>query len=151
MKHFMANEWDKARALKRGGHQPILSLDDDSAERRYRLEPVEKGTPESLFERGWALALLNDVMARLEEEYGRDGKREWMEAMRPALTDDSSSICYSAIAEKLGMAETAARVAVHRLRGRYRRLIRAEVASTVASPGEVDEEMHHLFRVLTGG
>ena len=151
MKHFMANEWDKAHAQKRGGRQPILSLDDDSAERRYQLEPVEKRTPESLFERGWALALLDDVLARLEEEYGRVGKGEWMEAMRPALTNDSSSICYSGIARKLGMTETAARVAVHRLRQRYRRLIRAEVASTVASPGEADEEMHHLFQVLAGG
>jgi len=151
VKNFMANEWDKAHSLKRGGRQPILSLDDDSAEQRYRLEPVEKDTPESLFERGWALALLNDVLARLEKEYDRDGKAEWMEAMRPALTNDSGSILYSDIAVKLGMTETAARVAVHRLRQRYRRLIRAEVASTVASPGEVDEEMHHLFQVLARG
>ena len=150
MKHFLANEWHKAHARKRGGRQPILSLDDDSAEQRYRLEPVETSTPETLFERGWALALLDDVLARLEREYGRGGKQELLEAMRPALTMDQGSIRYGQIAEKLGMTGTAARVAVHRLRHRYRRLIRAEVANTVATPEEVDEEMRHLFRVLAG-
>lgn len=148
MKHFMANEWNKAHTQKRGGNNPILSLNDDTAEERYRLEPVDKSTPESLYERGWALALLNDVLVRLEQEYGREGKKEWMEAMRPALTADRDSIAYDEIAGKLGMTETAARVAVHRLRQRYRRLIRTEVASTVASEAEVDEEMSHLFRVL---
>lgn len=150
MKHFLANEWHKAHAQKRGGYQFVLSLDDGAAEERYRLEPVETTTPETLFERGWALALLNDVLARLEREYGREGKPELLEAMRPALTMDRGSICYGAIAEKLGVNETAARVAVHRLRQRYRRLLRAEVANTVATPEEVDEEMQHLFRVLAG-
>ena len=149
MKHFMANEWNKAHAQKRGGGQPILSLDDDTAEHRYRLEPVEKATPESLFERGWALTLLDGVLARLEEEYRQTGKQAWMEAMRPALTSDRGAIDYAEMAHKLDMTETAARVAVHRLRQRYRQLIRAEVASTVASPEEVDAEMSHLFQVLT--
>jgi len=151
MKHFMANEWNKAQAQKRGGGQPIVSLNDDSAEHRYRLEPAEKATPESLFERGWALTLLEGVLARLEEEYRREGKQAWMEAMRPALTTDQGAIDYTELAHKLGMTETAARVAVHRLRQRYRQLIRAEVASTVASPEEVEAEMSHLFQVLTSG
>ena len=151
MKHFMANEWDKAQTQKRGGGQPVLSLDDDSAEDRYRLEPAEKATPESLFEQGWALTLLDSVLARLEEEYRRDGKQALMEAMRPALTADREAIDYTEMAHKLGMTEAAARVAVHRLRQRYRQLIRAEVASTVASPEEVEAEMHHLFQVLTNG
>jgi RNA polymerase sigma factor (sigma-70 family) len=151
MKHFMANEWNKAQAQKRGGGHSVLSLNDDSAESRYRLEPVEKSTPETLFERGWAVTLLDGVLARLEEEHGRTGKQAWMDAMRPALTADRGTIDYASIADKLGITETAARVAVHRLRQRYRQLIRAEVASTVASPEEVDEEMNHLFRVLTNG
>jgi DNA-directed RNA polymerase specialized sigma24 family protein len=151
MKHFMANEWNKAHAQKRGGGQPALSLDDDSAEHRYRLEPVEKATPESLFERGWALTLLEGVLGRLEEEYRREGKQAWMDAMRPALTADHEAIDYTEMAHKLGATETAARVAVHRLRQRYRQLIRTEVASTVASPEEVEAEMHHLFEVLTNG
>lgn len=151
MKHFMANEWNKAQAQKRGGGQPVRSLNDDSAEHRYRLEPAEKATPESLFERGWAITLLEGVLARLEEEYRRTGKQAWMAAMRPALTTDRGAIDYAEMAPKLGMTETAARVAVHRLRQRYRKLIRAEVASTVASPEEVEAEMHHLFQVLTNG
>jgi DNA-directed RNA polymerase specialized sigma24 family protein len=151
MKHFMANEWNKALAQKRCGGQPILSLNDDSAEYRHRLEPAESATPESLFERGWAVTLLDGVLARLEEEYCRAGKQAWMEAMRAALTTDRGAIDYAGMARKLGVTETAARVAVHRLRQRYRQLIRAEVASTVASPEEVEAEMHHLFRVLTNG
>jgi RNA polymerase sigma-70 factor (ECF subfamily) len=151
MKHFMANEWNRALAQKRGGGNPLFSLDDDSAEHRYRLEPAEKATPESLFERGWALALLEGVLARLEEEHRREGKQAWMEAMRPALTTDRGALDYAGMAHKLDITETAARVAVHRLRQRYRQLIRAEVASTVASPEEVEAEMHHLFQVLTDG
>jgi RNA polymerase sigma-70 factor (ECF subfamily) len=149
MKHFMANQWNKAQAQKRGGGQPILSLDEDFAEHRYRLEPAEKATPESLFERGWALTLLEGVLARLEEEYRRAGKQAWMEAMRPALTTDRGAIGYAGMAQTLGITETAARVAVHRLRQRYREFIRAEVAGTVASPEEVEAEMRHLFQVLT--
>jgi RNA polymerase sigma-70 factor (ECF subfamily) len=149
MKHFMANEWNKAQAQKRGGGQPLLSLNDDSAEHRYRLEPVEKATPESLFERGWALTLLEGVLTRLEAEYRQEGKHAWMEAIRPALTTDRGAIDYAAMAQRLSVTETAARVAVHRLRQRYRQLIRAEVASTVASPEEVEAEMHHLFQALT--
>jgi RNA polymerase sigma factor (sigma-70 family) len=151
MKHFMTNEWNKAHAQKRGGGQPILSLNDDSAEHRYRLEPAEEATPESLFERGWALTLLEGVLARLEEEYRREEKQGWMEAMRPALTTDRGALDYTEIARQLGVTETAARVAVHRLRQRYRQLIRGEVASTVASPEEVEAEMSHLFQVLTNG
>ncbi|MGA2244544.1 MAG: sigma factor [Verrucomicrobiota bacterium] len=149
LQHFITNEWHKAHAQKRGGHHAILSLNDDSAERRYELEPVQNATPESLFERGWALALLNDVLARLEAEYGREGKAAWMEAMRPVLTADGNAIRYGEIAARLEITETAARVAAHRLRQRYRRMIRAAVADTVDSPDEVEGEMRHLFEVLS--
>jgi len=149
MKHFMANEWNRSHAQKRGCGQPIQSLHDDSAERCYGLEPVEKATPESLFERRWALTLLDTVLARLEEEHRREGKLVWMEATRSALTTDRGAIDYKEVAHKLEITETAARVAVHRLRQRYRQLIRAEVARTVASPLEVETEMRHLFQVLT--
>ena len=148
MKHFMTNEWNKAHAAKRGGCQPVLSLDEDSAEQRYRLEPVEQMTPEILFERGWALALLNDILLRLEQEYAREGKKGWMDALRPALTADRESINYRHIASQLDVTETAARVAVHRLRQRYRLLIQTEVAHTVTSPDQVAAEMRHLFQIL---
>jgi RNA polymerase sigma factor (sigma-70 family) len=152
MKHFMANEWNKALAQKRGGGQSILSLNDDSAEHRYQLEPADKATPESLFERGWAVTLLEGVLARLEEEeFRRTGNQAWMESLRPALTTDREALDYAEMAHKLGMTETAARVTAHRLRRRYRQLIRAEVAGTVSSPEEVEAEMRHLFRVLTNG
>ena len=150
MKHFMANEWHKAQAWKRGGRQRVLLLDEAAAEQRYRLEPVDEMTPEVLFERGWALALLNDVLRQLEQEYVREGKKAWMDAMRPALTADRESIRYDQLAGQLDISETAARVAVHRLRQRYRRLIQAEVANTVTSPDQVAEEMRHLFQVLAG-
>jgi RNA polymerase sigma-70 factor (ECF subfamily) len=150
MKRFMINEWKKEHVQRRGGHPPAPSLDDDSAEQRYQLEPVEKRTPESLFERGWALSLLDSVLLKLEREYAREEKREWMEVMRPALTAEREAINYAGMAAKLNMTETAARVAVHRLRKQYRGLIRSEVARTVASPDEVDEEMRHLFQVLAG-
>jgi DNA-directed RNA polymerase specialized sigma24 family protein len=148
MQHFMANEWNKAHAQKRGGLQPILSLDSDVAEKQYQLESAEKNTPETLFERGWAMSLLNGVLLKLEEEYRIEGKSQWMEVLRPALTVDRDAIIYADLALKLGIAETAARVAVHRLRRRYRHLIQSEIARTVASEGEVKEEMRHLFQVL---
>jgi RNA polymerase sigma factor (sigma-70 family) len=149
MRHFILNEWKKENRQKRGGGQTILSLNDDSAENRYQLEPIEKKTPETMFERNWALSLLDGVLAKLEQEYSREGKTEWMLVMRPALTSDRGSIDYADMAAKLGMTETAARVAVHRLRQQYRRLIRAEVAHTVAAPEEVDAEIGHLFRSLS--
>ena len=91
------------------------------------------------------------MLARLEEEYRAEGKQAWIEALRPALTLDRDAIDYAGMAHELGLTETAARVAVHRLRQRYRRLIRAEVAGTVASIAEVEAEMRHLFQVLTNG
>ena len=151
MKHFMANEWNKAQTQKRGGGQALLSLDEQDAEGRYRLEPAERVTPESLFERRWALTLLESVLKRLEAEYRREGREDWMEALRPALTTGGEGLNYAELAQQFKTTEAAARVAVHRLRHRYRQLIRAEVANTVASPGEVEAEMHHLFQVLTHG
>ena len=152
MKHFIwPTSRNRSHAQKRDCGQPLQSLNDDSAERRYGLEPVEKATPESLFERRWALTLLDAVLARLEEEHRREGKLHWMETMRSALATDRGAIDYKAVAHKLDMTETSARVAVHRLRQRYRQLIRAEVACTVTSPLEVETEMRHLFQVLING
>jgi RNA polymerase sigma factor (sigma-70 family) len=151
MKHFLANEWHKARAEKRGGKAVTVSLDEqEAAESRFSKEPADTSTPETAFERSWALALLQDVLNRLEQEYAAEGKKDWMAALRPALTLDSETL-YSEIAERLGIAETAARVAVHRLRKQYRQLIRQELAGTVSSREEVDSEMRHLLEVLSRG
>ena len=151
MKHFLANEWHKARAQKRSAREPLISLDDASAEIQFRSEPSSGSSPEALFDRGWALALLRRVLNRLEEEYRSEGKQAWMEAMRPALSMESRSINYPEMAGRLNATENATRVAVHRLRQRYRQLIRYEVASTVSSRNEVDEELRYLFQVLANG
>ena len=149
LKHFLANEWQKARAQKRGGGLVLVYLDDDSAEHRYALEPATESTPESLYERRWALALLEGVLLRLDNEYRLEGKGELFDALKSSLTVNRSTVAYPDLAAKLGLAEGAVRVAVHRLRKRYRQLLRAEVAHTVSSPDEVDEEMHYLFQVLS--
>jgi RNA polymerase sigma-70 factor (ECF subfamily) len=146
MKHFLANEWNKAHAQKRGGRCAVISLDDDTAERCYADEPV--ATPEKLFDRRWALALLDGVLARLEEELCREGKAEEFAALSGSLAAQRTALPYAELATRLGMTEGAVRVAVHRLRQRYRQLLREEVAHTVAAPEEVDEELQYLFQVL---
>ncbi|GAT33543.1 RNA polymerase sigma-70 factor, ECF subfamily [Terrimicrobium sacchariphilum] len=150
MKRFLANEWHRAHAQKRGGHLPILSLDEESAETRFSREPAHTASPDILYERNWALALLENVLCRLEDDLSREGKTAWADILRPLLTSGRGEIDYAATASQLGISEGAARVAVHRLRQRYRQLIRSEVAETVGSEDEVDEELRHLFQVLSG-
>jgi RNA polymerase sigma-70 factor (ECF subfamily) len=146
LKHFLAGERDRARTLKRGGGQPLISLDAQSAETRYKLEPADTGSPEKDFERQWALALLEQVLARLRGEFVRAGREQHFEELKAALT--GGQIPYDQIAGRLKLKEGAVRVAVHRLRQRYKDLIRAEIAETVASPAELDSEMQHLFAAL---
>ncbi len=146
MRHFLANEWDRAHRLKRGGGQAILSLDAESAESRYALEPADPVTADRIFERRWALTLLEQVLARLREEFVSVGREKLFEALKQALTGEK--IPYGEIASRLKLNEGAVRVAVHRLRLRYRELIRAEIAQTVATEDEVDAEVQHLFAAL---
>jgi len=150
MNHFLANEWDKARAQKRGGGVLHLPLQFDTAETRYVREPADNVTPEQHFERRWALTLLETVVNGLRAEYERDGKAELFEALDPCLVGDRTSQPYEELARKLGISEGAVKSAVHRLRRRYRQLLREEIAQTVAGPGEVDEELRHLIAVLGG-
>jgi RNA polymerase sigma-70 factor (ECF subfamily) len=151
MERFLANEWDKVRALKRGGPQRLVSLQLDTGETQYRAEPVDLRTPEQMFERRWALTLLAEVMHLIEAEYRTEGKGAWFAALRPCLVGDRASLPDAQLAAQLGLNEGAVRVAVHRLRQRYRKLLRAEIAHTVASDEEVDAEMRHLFKVLASG
>ncbi len=137
LKHFLANEWDKARAQKRGGRFTFISAD---AETKYRAEPADELSPDKLLDRQWALALLDQVLARLAAEEPAD-----FEHLKPYLTAGGGAIPYAEVAGKLDMTEGAVKVAVHRLRKRYRQLLREEIAHTVASPAEVDEEIRHLF------
>ena len=146
MRHFLANEWDRAHALKRGGGQTPISLDSSSAEERYALEPADPMTADRLYERRWALTLLEQVLARLKREFGAAGKETLFEELKPSLT--GGRVSYAEIAARLQAQETAVRVAAHRFRLRYRDLIRAEIAETVAGPGEVDAELARLFAAL---
>jgi RNA polymerase sigma factor (sigma-70 family) len=150
MKHFLANDWNKAGTQKRGGHIALVSLDADKAETQYGRHAVTEESPDRLFERRWAVALLDRVLGGLEEEYRREDKGGLFAALKPSLATDRNALSYPTLAASLGISEGAARVAVHRLRQRYREMLRAEVGHTVVSAGEVEEEMHYLFQVLAG-
>ncbi len=148
LNHFLTNEWDKARAWKRGGRLEMPPLQVESVEDHLRDEPADTATPEQCYERRWALALLDEVMKRLGQEQEREGKAELYAALKPCLAGDREAQPYAVLAARLGLSEGAVKVAVHRLRQRYRQLLREEIAHTVASPTEVDAEMRHLFGVL---
>jgi RNA polymerase sigma factor (sigma-70 family) len=150
LKHFLANEWDKAKAQKRGGHHVLIPIDVRSAETSYALEPVENVTPETIFERRWALALLQNVLAQLRAEYLREGKTKLFDQLRSTLTGERQTLPYAEIGTRLQMSEAAVKVAVHRLRQRYRELLRKEIAHTVSGPEEVEDEMRGLFAALGG-
>lgn len=146
--HFLANEWDKTQAWKRGGRLEIVPLQFDTAESRYREEPADTATPEQCYERRWALALLEAVMMRLQREHAGPGEAAVFTELKPCLLGDAEAQPYAVLAGKLGRSEGAVKVAVHRLRQRYRQLLREEIGQTVASPAEVEAEMRHLFGVL---
>ena len=148
MKRFLANEWDKAKTLKRGGDVHLMPLQMDSAESRYAQEPADASTPEQAFEKQWALALLDSVLNQLREDYAQAGKAVLFDTLKPCLIGDRAQQSYAALAEHLAMTEGAVKTAVCRLRERYRDHLKAEIAHTVASPSEVHEELRHLFRVL---
>jgi RNA polymerase sigma factor (sigma-70 family) len=148
LKRFLANEWDRLRAQKRGGGQAVMSLDTESAEERYRIEPAEGATADRIFERRWALTLLDQTMARLREEFTAAGKVEEFAHLKECLTADRGEISYAAVAGKLGQSEATARVAVHRLRKRFRELFREEIAQTVSSAEEIEGEVRYLMGVL---
>jgi DNA-directed RNA polymerase specialized sigma24 family protein len=147
LKHFTANERQRAAAQKRGGNKPVLSFDFAAAESVYTMEPAHDMTPEKIFDRRWALTVLDRVSKRLREEFIRDGKREQFERLGPFLTQRAS---YAEVAAALHTSAGAARVAVHRMRNRYRDLLREEVAQTVAGPEEIDQEIRDLLSALGG-
>lgn len=145
--HFLCNERDRARAGKRGGGRPVLPLDFPDAEGRYGREPAHQLTPEKLFERRWALTLLERVLARLREESEAAGKVALFERLKGSLVGDPAAGSYAAAAADLGSTEAAVKMAVHRLRRRYRALLEDEIAVTVG-PGQVEEEVRALFAAL---
>ena len=148
MNHLLANEWDKARALKRGGGHKIISLDAEAAEGRLMQEAAADDSPEKAFDRRWALTLLDRSLAQMREEFAAAGKLPQFDALKGFLSNVAGDGDYPALAEKLGMEAGAVAVAVHRLRVRYREMVRAEIAQTVAGEDELKGEMRHLFASL---
>ncbi len=146
---FCANEWDRARAQKRGGGQAIFSLNLDTAERRYHAEPADDLSADRIFERRWALTLIEQTMARLRKEYETAGKTRDFDLLKSFLTADGGDAPYAELAVTLGQNEGALRVAVHRLRKRFRELFRQEIAQTVSDPTEIDGELRHLMNALS--
>jgi RNA polymerase sigma factor (sigma-70 family) len=147
LRHFLSNERDRARTLKRGGQYKLLSLEIETAEERYQLEPHDEMTPDRVFDRRWALTLLDRALSRLREEHRTGGKSETFEALKEFLTGDTD-MPYSAVAGALGMSEGAIKVAVHRLRRRFRDLLTDEIAQTVLDPHDVDHELQHLLQAV---
>lgn len=147
VRHFLVNEYHRGRAQKRGGGRVPLSLDFQTADQRYALEPADRRSPEVLFERQWALALVETTLARLKDEAHRFGSEARFERLKGFLTGESRDH-YADAARDLGMSEGAVKVAVHRLRRRFASLLREAVTDTVESPEEVDAEIRHLFSIL---
>ena len=151
LRNFAANEYHRDSALKRGGEVAVLSLDIETAEGRFQHEPATHETPERVFDRLWASALLGRVLSRLQAEttVARDGRTAVFERLKPYLTGDEPQLSYAETASDLGMSVTAVKVAVHRLRKRFRELVRDEIAHTVSSADEVELELRHLWSVVS--
>jgi RNA polymerase sigma-70 factor (ECF subfamily) len=145
MTHFLANEWDKSQAQKRGGGQRLISFDDATAEERYQLEPVEHTTPETLFERRWAQTLVGVVLDRLAVE--TEEKR--FEVLKRFLLEDKGAVSYDDAAAQLRMTVPAVTSAIHRMRARFRSLLVEEVSNTVDTPDAVESELRHLLAALS--
>jgi RNA polymerase sigma-70 factor (ECF subfamily) len=148
VKNYLANEWDRAHAKKRGGESVVASLDFESAERKLGLASVGQASPEKVFERRWAATLLERVLEKLRAELEASGHRERANRLLPLLTDETAGLPYKTIAAELGMSESAVKVAVHRMRKRYGALLREEVAELVEGPDQVDGEIRHLFSAV---
>ncbi len=148
-RHFASKEREKARALKRGGGRKALPLDFEDGESRYLLEPADERTPERIYERRWALTLLDETLDRLRTEHDVAGRADLFEALRGTLSGGETAP-YADLGARLGMSEGAVKVAVHRLRKRYREVLRSLIAETVAEPGDVDDEIRHLLDALAG-
>jgi RNA polymerase sigma factor (sigma-70 family) len=148
LKHYLANERDRSRAWKRGGRHVIVPLQTDMAESRYGAEPVDTLSADQIYDRRWALTVLDRVMFQLRIEFRRRGK-EWMfDQLKNCLTPERAALSYAELARQVGLSESALKVSIHRLRQRYRELIQDEIAQTVGDPGLVREEMRELMNVL---
>ena len=148
LKHFLVNEWEKARTAKRGGGQAALPLEEELAESRYLAEPSRELPPDQMFEKRWAITVLEQVLARLRQESVAAGKGELFELLKDFLWGDKNLASQTEIGASLGLSASAVKSAVHRLRLRYRELLRSEIANTVARSEDIDEELRYLVSVL---
>lgn len=149
LKRFLANEWDRQHAQKRGGFAPVVMIDHDLAETQFGGEPTQTEPPDVLLERQWAVTLIGQVMGRLQTEYTTSGRSELFGYLRASLTRDDTAIAYVEIAARLQTTTAAVKMAAHRLRARYQVLLRKEIARTVASPDDIEDEIRHLFSVFS--
>jgi RNA polymerase sigma factor (sigma-70 family) len=147
--HFLSDEWNKAQRLKRGGGREIISFDAGSAEDRYRLEPIDQLDASKLYERRWVTTLFENVLARLEEEFRESGKKELFNMLKSSLLAEPNESSYAEIGGRLKLTESTVKQTVHRMRLRYREVFREEIAQTVDGPGEVEDELKHIFAVLS--
>src|SRR5262245_37718148 len=148
LKAFITEEHRHSTRLKRGGENPAISYDDATAEQRYRVEPREESTPETLYEERWALTLLETALANLGDELALAGKEQIFASLKGQLWGEPPCTSYAELSAQLGLSEGALKVTVHRLRQRFRELLRAEVAHTIADAEEIDDELRHLIGVV---
>ena len=149
LKNFLVNEWKRASRLKRGGDMTLLSFDADQAEERYAGEPMDESDPDHAYERRWAVALIEQVLTGLRQEYAAADKAPLFEELKGFIWGEKSSASLAEIGGRLNLAEGTVKVALHRLRQRFRELLRAEVAHTVARPEDIDGELRHLIAVVS--
>lgn len=150
LEHYLATEWNRAHRQKRGGQSTMIPLETAALETRYQLEPAEELTPERIYDRRWAMTVLAGALGALRKECAAAGKEKLFEALKPLLSGDKTDTPYAEIGARLELSDSALKVAAYRLRQRYGELVRAEIAQTVTTQTELDEEIHHLFAVLRG-
>ena len=149
LKNLLANDWNRARTQKRGGGATLFSLDEKTAEDRYRLEPPDNATPETIFEKRWAETLLERVLQRVRVEWNQRDKQQRFDELKTFLTDRRGEVSFAEAAAKLGTTVPALRSVVHKLREIYRRTFLEEIAQTVDGPGAVEDEVRYLFATLS--
>jgi RNA polymerase sigma-70 factor (ECF subfamily) len=149
LKNFLVNEWKRAGRLKRGGGSEFLSIDTEAAEERYAAEAHSEFNPDAEYETRWAVTLIEQVLSALRQEFNASDKAKLFEELKGFIWGAKSTASYAEIAARLDLSEGNVKVAVHRLRQRFRELLRAEVAHTVSGPEDIDVELRHLIHVLT--
>ena len=149
LKNFLANEWDRQQALKRGAQFAVISLDDATGEDRFACESSHEATPDKAFEKSWALTLLDAVLAKVRQDYAAEGKGPLFDALQVYLSGERGAAPYAETAAKLKLTEGALKMSVLRMRRRFGELLRAEIANTVSDPAEIDEEIRCLFAAVS--